>query len=122
VARSSIPAGQRFPDSRAAPRYPVIALAEVIEPLSKRPLMGSITIISATGCFFRAAESVAPGTVVRLKIERDGERFETWAQVAHVKPEDGMGLAFFDTPQPQKDCLLRWIAELAQAVHNIDAQ
>jgi hypothetical protein len=30
-------------------------------------------------------------------------------------PEDGMGLAFFDTAQPQRDLLKKWIDEAGSA-------
>jgi hypothetical protein len=92
----------------------MLAFANLVEPLSKRQLVGSTTVISATGCFFRASDTVTPGTVVRLQIERDGKTFETWAQVAHVRPDEGMGLAFFDTAQTQRILLKHWIAELAR--------
>lgn len=110
-----VAAGRRFPDSRAAPRYPMIAPAEVTEPLSKRNVNGWTSVISLTGCFVRAADAPTAGTVVRLRIERDGKAFETWAQVARVRPEEGMGIAFFDTAQTQMNLLRQWIAELAQA-------
>lgn len=113
-ARAYPAAGARFPDSRAAARYPLVSAAEVIEPLTKRSTNGSISVISVTGCFFRSTDSVTAGTVVRLRIERDGSTFETWAQVVHVRAE-GMGIAFFDTAQNQLNLLRQWIAELAQA-------
>lgn len=93
----------------------MLAFATLVEPLSKRQLAGSTTVISATGCFFRTPDTVMPGAVVRLRIERDETTFDTWAQVAHVKPEEGMGMAFFDTARTQMDVLREWIAELAQA-------
>lgn len=42
---------------------------------------------------------------MRLRIEWEGSTFETWAQIAHVRPDDGMGLAFFDTAPAQTDVL-----------------
>lgn len=108
-------AGARFPDSRAALRYPMIALAEITEPLNKRTINGWTSVISLTGCFVRAAAAPCPGTVVRLRVQANGAAFETWAQIAHVRPNDGMGLAFFDTARLQMDVLRGWIADLAQA-------
>lgn len=93
----------------------MIALAEIIEPLKKLTVNGWTSVISLTGCFVRAANAPTAGTVVRLKIERNGAAFETWAQIAHVRPNDGMGLAFFDTARTQMDVLRGWTAELAQA-------
>lgn len=116
MARSAhLAAGERFPDSRAALRYSMIALAEITEPLNKRTINGWTSVISLTGCFVRAAEAPTAGTVVRLRIRGTGATFETWAQIAHVRPNDGMGLAFFDTARTQMDVVRGWIAELARA-------
>ena len=93
----------------------MIALAEITEPLNKRTINGWTTVISLTGCFVRAAEAPTAGTVVRLRIRGSGAVFETWAQIAHIRANDGMGLAFFDTARAQMDVLREWIAELAQA-------
>lgn len=114
VRSAHLAAGERYPDSRAALRYPMIALAEITEPLNKRTINGWTSVISLTGCFVRAAEAPIAGTVVRLRIQANGATFETWAQIAHVRPNDGMGLAFFDTARTQMDVLRGWIAELAQ--------
>lgn len=115
VRSAHLAAGEHFPDSRAVPRYPMMALAEITEPLSKRSTAGRASVISLTGCFVRVVDAPTAGTVVRLRIERDGNTFETWAQIVHVRPNDGMGLVFFDTAQSQMEVLRKWIAELAQA-------
>lgn len=57
VRPSHLVAGGRFPDSRAAPRYPLIAPAEIIEPLSKRSVTRTVSVISLTGCYFRIADA-----------------------------------------------------------------
>jgi hypothetical protein len=50
------------------------------------------------------------GTVVQLRIEQDGRAFETWARVVSAVEQEGMGLAFFDTAQAQRDLLKTWMA------------
>jgi hypothetical protein len=109
-ARQAVVAGERFPKSRALTRYAIIALAELTEPMSKRRVTGWTSLISDNGCHVRAADTLPPGTIVQLRIERDGKAFETWARIADAIAQEGMGLAFFDTAQPQKDLLKTWMA------------
>ncbi|HEY6466003.1 MAG TPA: PilZ domain-containing protein [Candidatus Acidoferrales bacterium] len=108
--RQSVGAGERFPKSRALPRYAITALAELTEPVSKRCVSGWTSLISDNGCHVRAADTLAPGTIIQLRIEREGKSFETWARVADAVAQEGMGLAFFDTSQPQRDLLKTWMA------------
>jgi hypothetical protein len=85
------------------------ALAEVTEPVSRRRVTGWTSAISDNGCHVRAAEALAAGTIVQLRIERDGKAFETWARVADTISQEGMGLAFFETAQAQRELLKSWI-------------
>jgi hypothetical protein len=111
--RQSVVAGERFPKSRALPRYSITALAELVEPVSRKRVTGWTSAISDTGCHVRAGDALAAGTIVQLRIQQEGRTFETWARVADAVPEEGMGLAFFDTAQPQKDLLKTWMAKAA---------
>lgn len=107
--RQPVVAGERFPKARALPRYALTALAEVTEPVSRRRVTGWTSAINDNGCHVRAAEALAAGTIVQLRIERDGKTFETWARVAEAVPHEGMGLAFFETAKAQRDLLKSWI-------------
>ncbi len=92
------------------PRYPITALVEVLEPVSRKRVTGWTSVISDMGCHVRAADALAAGTIVKLRIQREGNTFETWARVADAVPQEGMGLAFFDTAQADKDLLKSWIS------------
>lgn len=109
-SRQTVVAGERFPKSRALPRYAMTAFAELTEPVSKRCVTGWTSLISDNGCHVRAAETLAPGTIIQLRIEREGKSFETWARVADAVAQEGMGLAFLDTSQTQRELLKKWIA------------
>ena len=109
--KQPVVAGERFPKVRTAQRYSIIALAEVIEPVSRRRVTGWTSLISDGGCHVRAADGMAAGTIVKLRIEQAGRIFETWARVAQTVPEEGMGLAFFDTTEPQKALLRAWMID-----------
>lgn len=111
-SRQPVVAGERFPKLRSLPRYAIIALAELTEPMTKRRVTGWTSLISDNGCHVRAADTLAAGTIIQLRIEREGKTFETWARVADAVAQDGMGLAFFDTAQPQRDLLRTWMASV----------
>ena len=109
--KQTVVAGERFPKVRTGPRYSITALAEVVEPVSRRRVTGWTSLISESGCHVRAADGMPAGTIVKLRIEQQGRTFETWARVAQTVPEEGMGLAFLDTTEPQKGLLRTWMAE-----------
>ena len=114
-SRRSVVAGERFAKSRSVPRYPIIALVEVVEPVGRSSVTGWTSTISDNGCHVRAVSSLTAGSIVRLQIEQKGKVFQTWARVASVLPEEGMGLSFFDTDPAQKEILKRWMEEFETA-------
>jgi hypothetical protein len=109
-----VAAGQRFPESRRAPRYPIAAPSQAIEPLTGQQLDGLTSVISRSGCYLRSVATLEAGTILQLRIERNGVSFDTWARVIHDIRGDGMGLAFFDTEPAHMELLKQWIEELAQ--------
>jgi hypothetical protein len=109
--RQSVVAGERFPKSRAAIRYPLHALAEVIEPMSRRTVTGWTSLISLHGCHVQGGDLLAAGTIAQVRIQQSGSTFETWARVVDEVPNEGVGLAFFDTADAQRDLLKKWFAE-----------
>jgi hypothetical protein len=114
-SKQPVVAGGRFPKERSVPRYPLIALVEVEEPVSRVRVNGWTSTISDKGCHVPAASVLAAGTIVRLQIEWKGQTFQTWARVASVRAEGGIGLAFFDTDPEQRDTLKKWIEEFEAA-------
>lgn len=80
--------------------------------MSKRRLTGWTSLISDNGCHVRAADTLATGTIVQLRIEREGKIFQTWARVADAVAQEGMGLAFFDTAEHQRDLLKTWMVSV----------
>jgi hypothetical protein len=114
LSQQSVSAGQRYRDARKAPRYPISASAEAIEPLSGRRVSGSVSVISRSGCYFRTIDTQTPEAVLNLRIEWRESSFETWARVVHSIPGDGMGIGFIDTDPGQLALLFRWLEELAK--------
>lgn len=114
LSQHSVSAGQRYPDARKAPRYPIAASAEAMEPLSGRRVSGAVSVISRSGCYFRTVDTQKPEAVLHLRVDWRESCFETWARVVHSIAGDGMGLAFIDTDPDQVALLLHWIGELAK--------
>ena len=114
LSQRTVAAGQRYPEARIAPRYPISALTHAIEPLSGRKISGWVSVISRSGCYFRTAETQQAETILQLRIEWHESTFETWARTVHAIAGDGMGIAFIDTKPAQMEILARWIAELAK--------
>lgn len=115
LSQYSVSAGQRYPEARKAPRYPIAASAEAVEPLSGRRVLGAVSVISRSGCYFRTVDTQKPEAVLYLRIEWCEASFETWARVVHSIAGDGMGIAFIDTRPDQMEIVLRWIDDLAKS-------
>ena len=108
-----VAAGQRFPELRRWPRYPVSMRAEAIVLPAGGCISGGVSILSRGGCYFRTVDTQAAGNVLRLRIESRGQTFETWARVVHAVSGDGMGMAFFDTHESHVAILTHWLAGLS---------
>jgi PilZ domain len=104
-------AGARFAQKRSVPRYPFAAPTVILEPLARTELSSTTSDISLRGCFVKAVDRFPTNTVIRIKIERYGEIFETWGRVAHVQKGIGTGIAFFEHPAEACLTIQSWIAE-----------
>ncbi len=105
--------GQRYPELRRWPRYPISAPSVAVVLPGERRIGGGISVISRGGCYFRAPESLPVGAVLRLRVEWHGQSIETWARVAHAVAGDGMGLAFLSMDPLQTRTLKEWLQELS---------
>ena len=108
-----VAAGQRFPELRRWPRYPVSMKAEAIVLPAGGYISGGVSILSRGGCYFRTVDTQAAGNVLQLRIEWRGQTFESWARVVHAVSGDGMGMSFFDTHESHIAILTQWLAALS---------
>jgi PilZ domain len=113
-------AGARFAQKRSVPRYPFAAPALISEPLTQTELSCRTSDISLRGCFVESVDGFPANTVMRIKIERDEEIFETWCRVAHVQKGIGTGIAFFEHPAEARLTIQSWIAEGREIFDNRD--
>ena len=100
-------------DKRGAPRYPLIASAEVIEVETGSSFSARTSDISRTGCYIDMLNPSAQGTQLRVIIKNSNDVFEATARVVFMVPGLGMGVAFLRVAQQHEAVLTKWIAELA---------
>jgi PilZ domain len=78
-------------ERRRAPRYPIIADAEVTEIASETKLSAKTSDLSVGGCFLDTARG----------------------KVVFLFPNTGMGVMFTSVPASQQTVLEKWLEELS---------
>jgi hypothetical protein len=106
------PAGDRFAEKRAVPRYHMVAEIEVFEPIQRTKLTAYTAEIGTNGCYVRVPKPLQRNTVIQVRILKDRLSFKTWGRVVHAQEGTGMGIAFFRLEPNQEKILQGWIAEL----------
>src|SRR5580704_11608101 len=111
---SDSPTGSVTPadDRRKAPRYGLVAIAELADSEDGKLLSGKITQISRSGCYVDSPKTLPVGTSLKVIIFRDQRTFVAKASIIHVQEQMGMGIAFLDAPKDQLEVLNSWLAEL----------
>src|SRR5215470_6485703 len=97
------------PERRRAPRYPLIASAEVIEVQTKTRLRARISDLSIVGCYLDTTNSLPAGTEVMVHIAHNEEIFGALGIIAYCHPNMGMGVRFTDVPLDQHEILEKWL-------------
>jgi hypothetical protein len=105
----------RMAERRAAPRYPLILIAEVTELPSGTKLSARTSDVSRTGCYIDMLNPIPPGSKIRLKLFRDDGTFEVIAKVIYISQGLGMGVAFEEhVPADRLAILDRWLEAAAR--------
>jgi len=98
-------------ERRSAVRFALILAVEVAEVPAGFPLHARTSDVSRTGCYIDTLNPIPMGTVVRARLTRGTEVFESLARVMYVSPGLGMGLRFEDSAPNQLSILDRWLAD-----------
>jgi hypothetical protein len=101
-----------FAERRKAPRYGLVAIAELTDAGDAKMLSAKVTEVSRTGCYVDSPKTFPVGTSLKVIISRDQRTFVAKADVIHVQEQMGMGIAFVDPPQDQLKILDSWLAGL----------
>jgi Ribonuclease G/E len=98
-------------DRRDAKRVPLILSVEVTEVESGTRLAARTSDVSRTGCYIDTLNPTPTGTVVRVKLNNEGEVLDLLARIVYVSPRLGMGVRFDESmPAEQAAILERWLA------------
>src|SRR5260370_32463754 len=98
---------------RGAPRYPLIASAEVTEVETGASFSAQTSDISRTGCYIDMLNPSALGTQLRVIIKNSNDVFEATARAIFTLPGLGMGVAFLRVAPHHEAVLPQWIAEVS---------
>ena len=101
-----------FAERRKAPRYCLVAIAELTDAGDAKMLSAKVTEVSRTGCYVDSPKTFPVGTSLKVIISRDQRTFVAKADVIHVQEQMGMGIVFVDPPQDQLKILDSWLAGL----------
>jgi hypothetical protein len=112
----SRPEGEsRWAIKRSGPRFRVLAVVELSEPVGAFCVEARLKEISRKGCYVNTPNTIAVGTVLRVVISSEDLTFETNGKVLYVHEGVGMGILFIDTSDDQIEMLTSWLSELAGA-------
>ena len=92
-----------------SPRYPFIAVAEIIHPESGGILGSQVTKISLNGCFVDTPTTLPVGSEVVIRIFAESECFAATAKVVYANSNSGVGLAFREVPLKSAALLRQWL-------------
>jgi len=101
-------------ERRRAPRFPLIASAEVIELQTNTRLRARISDLSLVGCYLDMTNPLPAGAEVTLNISHDEATLTALGVVAHSQPNMGMGIRFRDVQLDQHEVLKKSLEAWAQ--------
>src|SRR6266404_3230401 len=100
-------------ERRRAPRYPIIAHAEITEIASETKLSARTSDLSAGGCFLDMINPSPEGTEIVVRISRADTTFTARGKVVFLFPNMGMGVMFTSVPASQQAVVEKWLEELS---------
>ncbi len=100
-------------ERRRAPRYPIIADAEVTEIASETELSARTSDLSTGGCFLDMINPSPEGTEIVVRISHADTIFTARGKVVFQFPNMGMGVMFTIVPASQQAVLGKWLEELS---------
>jgi len=100
-------------EKRRSPRYKCEGSAEVREDGCDVRTWVAFTDISVNGCYVEAQATYPAGTLLHMKSETNGVRVDTKGRARVTYPYLGMGIAFEDTSEENKEQLKRMLSTLS---------
>jgi len=102
-------------ERRRAPRFPIIADAEITEIASETKLSARTSDLSVGGCFLDMLNPSPEGTEIAVRISHADATFTARGRVVFLFPNMGMGVMFTSVPASQQAVLEKWLEELSRS-------
>jgi hypothetical protein len=99
-------------ERRRAVRYPLVADAEIVNPLSHVCLKGRTSDMSLLGCFINTIFSLLAGTEIQVQLKHEGKAFIAGGAVVRSEPSMGLRVSFGNMKGAQLRLLQKWLAGL----------
>jgi len=104
---------RRQSERRSHLRFPFTASVEATEPQSNATVKGRTSDLGLGGCYVDTISPFPVGTVIKIRLTKEMDTFETDAKVLFSQVGMGMGVAFISAVSQQHRILKRWLNELA---------
>src|SRR6202158_2920504 len=101
-------------ERRRAPRYPIIAHAELTEITSETKLSARTSDLSLGGCFLDMLNPSPEGTEIAVRISHADTTFTARGRVVFLFPNMGMGVMLASARASQQAVLKKWLEELSR--------
>ena len=98
-------------ERRRAPRYRLLADAEIVALKTSTKLQARTSDVSLVGCFMNASSSFPQGTEITLKLSTRDATFSSRGIVERTLPM-GMGVSFRDVKADQQKVLRGLLDEI----------
>ena len=102
-------------ERRRNPRYPFMADVEIVDLESATTITARTSDFSRGGCYVDMLNPLPEDTLVRLRVTKWQQTFETQAKVVYSSVGMGMGLMFGALEVTQRAVVERWLTQLCGA-------
>lgn len=100
-------------ERRRAPRYHLVADAEIVNTSSHVSVKARTSDVSLFGCFMNTKYSLDPGTEVQVRLQYDGASLVASGAVIRSEPSMGFGVSFANVKKSQQQLLQKWLDGLS---------
>jgi len=102
----------RIPPQRRAPRFPLVAAAEIVALDTDTRFKARTSDLSLVGCYVDIANPLPVGTEIKLQLAHQNTIFTARGIVAQSESNLGMGISFTAIEVDQRGVLERWISPI----------
>jgi hypothetical protein len=102
----------RQSERRFHSRFPFTVTVEATDPQSQAKLSARTSDVGLGGCYVDTLNPFAAGTLIKIRLTKDGVSLEADAKVIFSQVGMGMGVAFISAIPRQFRIFQKWLSEL----------